>query len=149
MGANSQFIHSSEPKDDREALRFANVLIGEALHESGHGGYSGTWAEANGAKQLPDVLPTVEAAELFLLGGEDPADPRPDFSDPNAADRDAWKFAVNNGMCDEGLRTWTMRQREKKTPRPRWIAGRCEKWGPILFVKVATGGYAFGAICSS
>lgn len=92
MGSDFNFAKLNA-KSDTEATESGEELIREAIHEHGHGGYTGSFAECKGVAILPA--------------------PNYQVTDPEA-----------------------------------YLEEICEKWGPMLIVKVGEKYFA-GAVCSS
>jgi hypothetical protein len=153
MGANSRFTVNENLKTEDEALKYAMNLIDQSRYEDGHGSYNGSWGAASGARFLRGrECATPEEAERLLVGGfsGDEKAYMNAMTKPIQPDEvAAWKLAVASDKTTDGQRSWIYAQREKAQPPRKWVKGICEKWGPILIVKMRTGGYAFGAVCAS
>lgn len=65
MGAEFN-ITLLKAKDKAEAVEKGKAKIKQALYDSGHGGYSGTWAECTGVVMTDEVFDTRLKGEEWL-----------------------------------------------------------------------------------
>ena len=86
--------------------------------ENGHGGYSGTFAEANGLRIADQVCDTQREAEIVIFGDDSEVDPKYGFcTDRGLAEKWGPAIAVQIKKPE-----WTADPVGKKTD-PIWLVG--------------------------
>ncbi len=67
MGATDAYARYPGDLTKDQLVKVFNGLQASLRHEHGHGGYSGTLAEARGLEFVNQTFPTVDAAQMALI----------------------------------------------------------------------------------